>query len=595
MKEIFVGIFENDQDNPLNYLDQERDKINDLFLNHIDTFNAPLLKDAGIKGFMGNLEKLTNEMTIFHFSGHHNDKAQTLKLSDDIFRNQGLIKILNASPKLKMVFINGCSTGEIVDALHNVPIVIGTKTPVYDSFAQQFSVRLYNLLLANKENLTNSDFIKSIYHQTIGFFEGYFEDPDDTERGVMSLEELTKKTNNYIIKINKDTAANFDQRVTYNSNPGNYPLKSKFKELVNEIKENEKLTEDLYKYYPYFLCIHLEILSEFNDINNSVYQELSKERYWVIRSLFKEFLNFLKFSAYSIIWSISKEHGNEFTIKLSNQLKEILRENLEIAWESHVQDKISEDLAFIYSNIPDDYITKNELWIDLKHCVLEHRNIFKEISDFFSAHENNDIDTHDYMRTELYLHEFIRKFKFLRSLGIESIYDVFYNQFRYNKQRSYVINRSYYPVSNRPIALDEQKSVVYNINDNEPGFDIDIHSVYLCTVANDNGALKRELNLSPFYLDVNSTSVAKDKIKLYYLDRYSEATEKLIYKEVVNAKVYRQNNGVQKDLGEEIEVPLEESMIWALYKDGKENIIQIEEKKKIRDHFGYIKNLIASS
>ncbi|AXT59496.1 hypothetical protein D1816_03715 [Aquimarina sp. AD10] len=594
MKEYFVGIFENDAQAPLNYLDDERKAIDVLLLQNNDVFNKEIIPNEGIDGFISKLQLLTNDMTIFHFSGHHNDTDGALKLSDEIFNDKGLIEILNNSPKLKIVFINGCSTQKIVEALHNVPIVIGTTTPVYDHFAKTLSTRFYELLLNQKDNLKNSDLISEIFKQAKGFLQGHYQNPDDQERGPMAADEIDKRVNNYSFKINNE-AKDFEQRLTYYADPDSFPVRNRFKSLIDEIRNEEKLSEDLYKYYPYFLCIHLEILSDFDDINNSIYQKLSKERYWVIRSMFKEFLNFLKFSAYSIIWSISKE-SPEFKEKLTDQLKEILRENLEIGWGSYVQDKISEHLVYIYTNIPDEYLENNSLWKELKTSVLQNQSLFKEMSDFFSEYlEHNDKSKHDYIKTEFYLEKFLRNFKFLRSLAIESIYDVFYNQFKYDDQRSYIINRSYYPVSNRPTALDTKKSVVHEVNDNERAIDIDVHSVYICTTLNNNGKPKRELNLSPFYLDVNSTSVAKDKIKLYYLDRYSEATDKLIYREVINAKVYRNDASKKNKLGEEIEVPLNEDMILGLYKDGKKDIIEIEEKKKIRDHFEYIKNLISYS
>ncbi|GAA4271504.1 hypothetical protein U6A24_13035 [Aquimarina gracilis] len=587
MKEYFVGIFENDKQVPLDSLDDERKAIDVLLLKHNDIFRKEIIPNEGIDGFINKLQLLTNEMTVFHFSGHHNDGDQAIQLSDEIFNNKGLIEILNNAPKLKMVFINGCSTQQIVEALHNVPVVIGTTTPVYDHFAYTISTRFYEILLNQKDNINNADKIRDVFSQAKGFLQGHYA-PVGTERGPGALDDVDKKINNYLFKVNKEIEQ-------WHTNPDTFPVKKRFRALIDEIKKEEGLREDLYKYYPYFLCIHLEILSDFNDINNSVYQELTKERYWVIRSMYKEFLNFLKFSAYSIIWSISKENP-EFRDKLSLELKDILRENLEIGWESHVQDKISEDLFFIYSNIPDNYLDKNQFWKELKTCVIENRQLFKEISDFFSQHlEYNDNSKQEYIKTEDYLEKFLRNFKFLRTLGIESIYDVFYNQFKYDNQRSYVINRSFYPISKRPTAIDDKKNIIFKVKDDESMLDIDVHSVYICTINTRDGLPKRELNLSPFYLDVNSTSIAKDKIKLYYLDRYSEATDKLIYKEVINARVDKAGRTDRRKLGEEIEVPLDEDMILALYKEGKEDIIEIEEKKKIRDHFEYIKNLISHS
>ncbi len=586
MKEIFVGIFENDPENQLNHLDDERNEINDLFLSHIDQFNAPLLYDAGINGFMDNLGKLTNKMTMFHFSGHHDNKDKTLKLSDEVFNDQGLIDILNTSRNLKMVFINGCSTDKIIKALHNVPIVIGTKTPVYDHFAKTVSVQFYTSLLSEKDSITNSKRIEELFMQAIGFSKGHYIDPDDTERGALALDDMNKKINNYTFIIN-DKAEDFEQRVTYNANPDNFDVVGRFQTLINEIKQEENLTEDLYKYYPLLLCVPLEMLLNTNDRDNSIFKGISNERYWLIRSMFKEFLNFLKFSAYSIIWSLSKQHTS-FQAQLSAELKEVLRENLKIGWESNVQDKIFEDLIFIYTQIPEEYIKHNSLWKELKNCVIQNQREFKEASDFFSFDIGNNEDSrHHYIRAELFLDKFLRNFKFLRSLGIESIYDVYYNQFRYDDQRSYVINRSFYPVNKRPTSTGK-KSVVFKVTDDNSDLDIDIHSVYVCTSENGDGSYKRVLNLSPFYLDANSSSLTKDKMKLYYLDQYSYSTDVLIYKEVNYDNIRQDSHSI------EIEVPLSENEIRDLYKDDdKKSIGEIADQKKITDHFVKIQELIA--
>ncbi|MBQ4819452.1 hypothetical protein [Aquimarina sp. MMG016] len=584
--EYFVGIFENDNQNPLSYLEDEYSAIDGLLLSNKDQFTKEIISNKGVDGFIDKVKELTNDMTVFHFSGHQG--GGTIQLSDEVFNNKGLINILNNAPKLKMVFINGCSTDAIINSLDNVPIVIGTTTPVYDHFAKTFSERFYSLLLNEEENINSSDLIENVFLQAVGFQQGYYKDPEekDNQRGSMAFEELNKKLDNYVIKINKE-AQDFDQRVIYNQIPDAYPIYSGFKKLEQEIIKEEKLDDKLYKYYPYFLCIHLYKLSDYDNDNNSKYQKLGEERYRTTRKILNEFLKFLKFSAYSIIWSISKEHP-DFSSQLSPEVKTVLRENLKISWQLNDQDRIIEDLALIYSNIPDKYIENYPFWQELKECAVENQKDFQYVSDFFFEHtDQNQSSKQQYIKAESYLRIFLKRFRFLRTLGIESIYDVFYYQFKYKSERSYFINKSFYPIDSRPLLQGFETGEVFTVTDSSTMIDINVHSVYVykTEIKEDQLINNRAINLSPFYLDINSASVAADKIKLYYLDRYHVSGNKLIYEAVDSDNLDEENK--------KITVPLNPILLENQSINGNGTIKLIESKKKLLDHFKTIWEIIS--
>ncbi len=577
--EYFVGIFENDQQNPLNHLDAERKFIDDLLLDRKEKFTKEIISNGGVDEFINKGTKLTNTMTIFHFSGHQGDGA--IQLSDEVFNNKGLIAILNNAPKLKIAFINGCSTDAIINKLDKVPIVIGTTTPVYDHFAKTLSTRFYELLLNEDDNINNSDLIESIFMQALGFQQGYYK--EDNQRSSMALEELSKKLDNYIIKINKDA---FKEKLI--EIPDDYPIYSGFKKLEQEVRQEEDLDEMLYKYYPYFLCIHLYKLSDYEDDSNSKYQKLGADRFKTTRRIFNEFLKFLKFSSYSIIWSISKEYP-EFVKELDPKVKEVLRNNLTMSWQLNDQDRITDDLAFIYSNIPDDYLKDNSLWLELKKCAVENKKDFKQVSDFFFTQhiDQNQGSKQLYVKAESFLRIFLKRFRFLRSLGIESIYDVFYYQFKYNSERSYVINKSYYPIDSRPLLQGYETGEILTMTDKKVTIDINVHSVYVCKSEIKDGMLVqyRALNMSPFYLDINSTSVAADKIKLYYLDRYHQTGNKLIYEAIDMESL--------EDKNKKITVPRNPILLENQSNGNGSTVKLIEEKKKLLDHFNTIWELIS--
>ncbi len=98
-------------------------------------------------------EEYIDKITIFHFSGHAG--MGEIKLQDGSTFIEGIArqmkKVLgkNPLPQLVLVFLNGCSTGTMVDDLlqAGVPVVIGTSASVADSIATDFSINFYEALM----------------------------------------------------------------------------------------------------------------------------------------------------------------------------------------------------------------------------------------------------------------------------------------------------------------------------------------------------------------------------------------------------------------------------------------------------------------
>lgn len=573
MDEYFVGIFENDKNKPLSFLKEECDAIDAQLINK--NIQKEIIQDAGVTVFMDKLAKLQDKMTIFHFSGHHG--ADALQFSDDIFNDKGLTAILNKAPRLKMVFINGCATQKIVEALTNVPVVIGTADPVYDHFAKTLSTRFYELLLNDPKYIQYSDFIENSFLQARGFQLGNYYEDGDKARGIFPLEKLNDRINRYLFKINK-YAKDFEQRVTYNFDPDQYEVNRSYKILEKEIKDEEELEESLYQYYPYFICIHLRKIADTSRLGYQEYQKLSFERYATIKMIFKEFFKFLHFSAYSVIWTISRSPKYpDFMDRLSDDTKKRLRENLTAGWKDNPPVSIIENLAAIYQDIPDKYIKDVVFFQDLKSCVLDNIEDFKKVADFiFDYFDQNGDAKLKYLRAESYLKIFLKRFKFLRQIDIESVYDVYYSQFMFTDQPSYFINKSFFPVDKRPDYHDSDLLEEGSINKDNPIPDINIHSVYIYQ----NDYNNRVLNMSPFYIDVNSSSLVAEKIKLYYLDMYAEKSGTLSFLPIDDIESLAGNSN-------KIKVALNPGAVSSLTREE----IEVEEQKKIISHFNSIKEL----
>lgn len=140
--------FANQQSQPLPNLQEEDDAINRLlsprakqqhFLLHRDSF-------VTLDKLPSYLTLYRDELVLFGFSGHAGRDA--LLLADGTAHAHGLAQMLGQCAKLKLVFLNGCSTGGQVAQLlaAGVPVVIATSAPVSDGSAAFFSTRFFEAL-----------------------------------------------------------------------------------------------------------------------------------------------------------------------------------------------------------------------------------------------------------------------------------------------------------------------------------------------------------------------------------------------------------------------------------------------------------------
>jgi len=87
-----------------------------------------------------------DDIVLFHYSGHAGRDA--LWTREEASRAGGIAQLLGQCPKLKVVFLNGCSTEGQVKALMGagIPAVITTSAPVDDRTATTFAIRFYQAL-----------------------------------------------------------------------------------------------------------------------------------------------------------------------------------------------------------------------------------------------------------------------------------------------------------------------------------------------------------------------------------------------------------------------------------------------------------------
>lgn len=166
MDVLFLA-FANSQKNPLPTLSLEEDGVYSMlverqkqgqFLIHRDSYSNL----AKINKYLGHFQ---DDLTLFLYSGHAGET--TLLLGEEKANAKGIALQLKKSArkgKLKMVILNGCSTGGQVTQLLEVgvPVVIATNASVNDRSATEFSLRFFYCLLEKRMT------IKDAFEEAIG-------------------------------------------------------------------------------------------------------------------------------------------------------------------------------------------------------------------------------------------------------------------------------------------------------------------------------------------------------------------------------------------------------------------------------------------
>ncbi|MEZ4471574.1 MAG: CHAT domain-containing protein [bacterium] len=94
----------------------------------------------------------TKDLAIFHFAGHASGDALSLEGEGASAHAGGLARMLALQPGLRLVVLNGCSTGPQVQRLLDlgVPAVIATSRAIDDAVATRFAASLYSRLAAGE-------------------------------------------------------------------------------------------------------------------------------------------------------------------------------------------------------------------------------------------------------------------------------------------------------------------------------------------------------------------------------------------------------------------------------------------------------------
>lgn len=151
---IFLA-FANDVDTGhLSALSAERKAItaNLVELENNQYLQLHVEPEATVKDLTRYMTIFKDRISIFHYAGHAD--SEELFLTDGSANADGIAALLAAQSNLQLVFLNGCSTRQQVDALlqSGIPAVLATTTPIGDESAMQFASDFY-LALKNQHSI----------------------------------------------------------------------------------------------------------------------------------------------------------------------------------------------------------------------------------------------------------------------------------------------------------------------------------------------------------------------------------------------------------------------------------------------------------
>lgn len=141
--------------------------------------------------------KHRDNIRLFHYSGHAGRNMLELNgiaTGPQIVFSQGLAGFAGITKRLRLVFLNGCSTEDQAQYFlqHGTPAVIATTAPLLDRLGLQFAVSFYKFFCTTKtgSGLQLKQAFETAWHSFVGEHGGLRADMlYETQRSTAFLEE----------------------------------------------------------------------------------------------------------------------------------------------------------------------------------------------------------------------------------------------------------------------------------------------------------------------------------------------------------------------------------------------------------------------
>lgn len=255
--QIFLA-FSNKQDNYLEKLNDELLYITDaaIGLKQAGRIDYDTLPNADSEALFGRLRILKDVITVFHYAGHAKSLYFELRESQGQGGDYGIEQLtsLLTGSRLKLVFLNGCSTKGMVREVFDkttARAVIATSVDIGDDLASKFAKKFYEAFIGGlySGNTLQEAFDTAVLH--LG------KKAEGIKRGSLSLEDIEMEEDSALEDpcpwglFNKD-----EEILNWKINPGGAAdaeidegLKIKLEGQEESIKEAYSALDELKSYY----------------------------------------------------------------------------------------------------------------------------------------------------------------------------------------------------------------------------------------------------------------------------------------------------------------------------------------------------------
>lgn len=149
---IALFAFSNARQQLLTKLHREANDILGLFDHHADEIRREVLQNVSAADFAHSMSAHCERIHLLHWGGHSDGGHPVMTgdaLQGERFDGQAFAELIRLLPNVKLVFINGCESADIVNRLYEtgVSAVIGTTTKIHDDVAYKLARTFYNSLL----------------------------------------------------------------------------------------------------------------------------------------------------------------------------------------------------------------------------------------------------------------------------------------------------------------------------------------------------------------------------------------------------------------------------------------------------------------
>ena len=419
--------FANSAHNPLPSLREEDTNVNNVLNTGIlrNDFKVKNEQYATTDIIINDLRTFKDDIVLFLYSGHAGRDA--LLLENDLVHAEGIAAMLGRCPNLKLVILNGCSTGGQVAALfkNNVPMVIATSASVDDRRATEFSTNFFRELAENRASVrtafdaavaaakvhgTINSEVRAIGHineapqsATWGLF--FQENRNDLLDWRLPESKQTIQTNRY---LNNAIAGIYDD----------------FEKILNEQGEETNAQEVILKRLPYSISEPIRKLLAPSDNSPQIFYDMpSPQRYKMLLYAYRSIISFCTFVLLAQVWEGKRKSDSHLEntaidtavkIWLTTQTQTDEKQSLLPLLKVLVLWMKDKQIPFFLTELPEAFEELDEP---------EH----KEAIDFLENQlEKNTQSGLDYLceNTENYLAVVLYNFGFLIHYGLTSIKDI---------------------------------------------------------------------------------------------------------------------------------------------------------------------------